>query len=193
MAYDSAATKERIVRAATAEFAAHGVAGARVDRIATAAKANKRAIYDYFGDKSKLFAVVLERRLAELAEAVPPSEDLPGYAERLFEYHRAHPEALRLVMWEALEIGDGPVPAEEERTLHYGDKVTAAQAGEPDLDARARVFFTLALASWSVAMPQLRRMVLGADFGMDQLRQEIARAVASLPVEGSRGQSDCRP
>jgi AcrR family transcriptional regulator len=186
MAYDSAATKERIITAATAEFAAHGVAGARVDRIAGAAQANKRAIYDYFGDKSKLFAVVLERRLAELAEAVPPSEDLPGYSERLFEYHRTHPEALRLVMWEALEIGDGPVPSERERTAHYGDKVTAAQAGEPDADARTRVFFTLALASWSVAMPQLRRMVLGPDFDMDQLRQEIARAVASLPAEDSR-------
>ncbi|MEU5314083.1 TetR family transcriptional regulator [Streptomyces sp. NPDC021562] len=193
MAYDSAATKERIITAATAEFAAHGVAGARVDRIATAAKANKRAIYDYFGDKNKLFAVVLERRLAELAQAVPPAQDLPGYAERLFEYHRAHPEALRLVMWEALEIGDGPVPAEEERTRHYGDKVTAAQAGDPDADARTRVFFTLALASWSVAMPQLRRMVLGGDFGMDRLRQEVARAVASLPPDGSPGQSDRRP
>ncbi|EFL29260.1 TetR family regulatory protein [Streptomyces himastatinicus ATCC 53653] len=186
MAYDSAATKERIITAATAEFAAHGVAGARVDRIATAAKANKRALYDYFGDKNKLFAVVLERRLAELAEAVPPSEDLPGYAEQLFDYHRTHPEALRLVMWEALEAGEGPVPAEEERTLHYGDKVAAAQAGDPDDDARARVFFTLALASWSVAMPQLRRMVLGPDFGMDELRQEIARTVASFPANTSR-------
>ncbi|WP_425826236.1 TetR family transcriptional regulator [Streptomyces fractus] len=181
MAYDSAATKQRIVAAATAEFAAHGVAGARVDRIATAAKANKRAIYDYFGDKNKLFAVVLERRLAELAEAVPPSEDLPGYAERLFDYHRAHPEALRLVMWEALEVGNGPVPAEEERTAHYGDKVRAAQAGDTDDDARARVFFTLALASWSVAVPQLRRMVLGPDHDLDDLRTQIARTVAAFP------------
>ncbi|MFJ9903674.1 TetR/AcrR family transcriptional regulator [Streptomyces sp. NPDC101152] len=122
---------------------------------------------------------------AASAEAVPPSEELPGYSERLFEYHRAHPEALRLVMWEALEIGDGPVPADQERTAHYGDQVTAAQAGEPDADARTRVFLTLALASWSVAMPQLRRMVLGPDFDMDQLRQEIARAVAALPAEGS--------
>jgi AcrR family transcriptional regulator len=190
MAYDSTATKERILAAATTEFAAHGVAGARVDRIATAAKANKRAIYDYFGDKNKLFAVVLERRLAELAEAVPPSADLPGYSERLFEYHRAHPEALRLVMWEALEVGDGPVPAEPERTIHYGDKVAAAQAGDPDDDARTRVFFALALAGWSVAMPQLRRMVLGPDFGMDELRGAVGRAVASLPASKSPSGQD---
>lgn len=182
MAYDSTATKERILAAATAEFAAHGVAGARVDRIAAEAKANKRAIYDYFGDKTQLFAVVLERRLAELAETVPPSSDLPAYAERLFEYHRAHPEALRLVMWEALEVGAGPVPAEEQRTLHYLDKVNAARADDPDDDARLRVFFTLALASWSIAMPHLRRMILGPDFGLDDLGHAVARAAASLPV-----------
>ncbi|OIK02252.1 TetR/AcrR family transcriptional regulator [Streptomyces monashensis] len=181
MAYDSAATRERILAAATREFAAHGVSGARVDRIAAEAKANKRAIYDYFGDKNKLFAVVLERALAELAEAVPPSEDLPGYAERLFAYHRARPEALRLVMWEALEIGEAPVPAEEARTRHYQDKVEAAESGGAGGDARTRVFFTLALAGWSIAMPQLRRMILGPDYSLDDLGTEVARAVGELP------------
>ncbi|MDH6502685.1 AcrR family transcriptional regulator [Streptomyces sp. SAI-126] len=183
MAYDSTATKERILAAATAEYAAHGVAGARVDRIAAEAKANKRAIYDYFGDKNKLFAVVLERVLADLAEAVPPSDDLPGYAERLFDYHRAHPEALRLVMWEALEIGDRPVAAEEARTRHYQDKVDAAASAAPGGDARTRVFFTLALASWSIGMPQLRRMILGPDYTLDDLRVDVARAVRTLPAD----------
>ncbi|MFF3373931.1 TetR family transcriptional regulator [Streptomyces sp. NPDC002680] len=192
MAYDSTATKERILAAATTEFAAHGVAGARVDRIAARAKANKRAIYDYFGDKNKLFAVVLERALADLAEAVPPSDDLPGYAERLFDYHRAHPEALRLVMWEALEIGERPVPAEEARTRHYQDKIDAAASGGQGGDARTRVFFALALAGWSIAMPQLRRMVLGPDYGLDDLRVDVAQAVRALP-DGSDPPAAGRP
>lgn len=46
-------------------------------------------------------------------------------------------------------------------------------------------FFTLTLASWSVAMPHLRRMVLSPGFGMDRLRQEIPRAVAALPLRRS--------
>ncbi|MEU1161285.1 TetR family transcriptional regulator [Streptomyces sp. NPDC005921] len=181
MAYDSTATKERILAAATTEFAARGVAGARVDRIAARAEANKRAIYDYFGNKTELFALVLERALADLAAAVPPGEDLPAYAERLFDYHRAHPEALRLVMWEALEIGDRPVPAEEARTAHYQDKIDAAESGGRGGDARTRVFFTLALAGWSIAMPQLRRMILGPDYGLDDLRTDVALAVRELP------------
>ncbi|WP_217146124.1 TetR family transcriptional regulator, partial [Streptomyces sp. AC627_RSS907] len=48
---DSTATKARLLAAARAEFARHGVAGARVDRIAAAAKANKRLLYVYFGNK----------------------------------------------------------------------------------------------------------------------------------------------
>ncbi|MFE7524338.1 TetR family transcriptional regulator [Kitasatospora sp. NPDC057542] len=185
MAYDSTATKERILAAAATEFAAYGVAGARVDRIVAQAQANKRAIYDYFGDKSRLFAAVLERLMADLARAVPPGdEDLSAYAEHLFDYHRAHPEALRLLMWEALELGDQPVPGEEARTRHYQDKLRAAQSADGAGDPRARLFLTLGLVGWSLAMPQLRRMILGPDHTLDGLRTDIAQAVRALSAGG---------
>lgn len=183
VAYDSAATRARILTAAAAEFAEHGVAGARVDRIADAAKANKRAIYDYFGDKKTLFAAVLARLMSELAEAVPPGDtDLGTYAGQLFDYHRAHPEALRLLLWEALEMGDDPVPDEDARTRHYHDKITATDStmttghGDP----RTVTFFTLGLVGWSLAMPQLRRMILGPGHTLDDLRQAISEAVQAL-------------
>ncbi|WP_031071013.1 TetR family transcriptional regulator [Streptomyces sp. NRRL WC-3742] len=186
MAYDSTATKERILTAAAAEFAAHGVAGARVDRIAASARANKRAIYDYFGDKDGLFAAVLERLMADLAEAVPPGDDdLASYAGRLFDHHRAHPEALRLLLWEALEMGDRPVPGEDARRRHYEDKlqaVRAADAGKDDSDARTRLFLALGLVAWSLAMPQVRRMILGPEEDLDRLRSDISRAVRALPL-----------
>ncbi|MFI1584401.1 TetR family transcriptional regulator [Embleya sp. NPDC020630] len=189
MAYDSAATKERILAAATAEFAAHGVAGARVDRIAAQAEANKRAIYEYFGDKQQLFAAVLERLMADLARDVPPGDDdLPAYAERLFDHHRAHPEALRLLMWEALELGDRPVPAEDARTRHYQDKIRAATTAHPDDDPRSRLFFTLGLVAWTLTMPHLRRMILGPDTTLDHLRPAIANAVEALPTERTPGE-----
>ncbi|WP_405485274.1 TetR/AcrR family transcriptional regulator [Nocardia sp. NBC_00511] len=182
MAYDSAATKERILTAAATEFAAYGVAGARVDRIAATAKANKRAIYDYFGDKKALFGAVLERLLTELAEAAPPrdDEDLDAYAGALFDYHRAHPEALRLLLWEALELGDEPVPDEQARTEHYLDKIRATETTTGDDDPRALLFFTLGLVGWSLAMPQLRRMVLGPDYPLDRLRDSVSSAVRTL-------------
>lgn len=183
MAYDSAATKERILAAATTEFAEYGIAGARVDRIAAGAKANKRAIYDYFGDKRALFAVVLERSMTELARAVPLDEsDLGNYAGRLFDYHRAHPQALRLVMWEALEMGDGLVPDEPARTEHYAEKIRVAQAamGSGSQDPRTLVFLILAMVDWSLALPQLRRMLFGADYPVEQLRPAITEATRVL-------------
>ncbi|MFJ9692829.1 TetR family transcriptional regulator [Kitasatospora sp. NPDC101183] len=184
MAYDSTATKERILTAAATEFAAHGVAGARVDRIAAAAQANKRAIYDYFGDKDGLFAAVLERLMSDLAEAVPPGDDdLPAYAERLFDYHRARPEALRLLLWEALELGDRPVPGEDTRTRHYQDKLQAVRTAEGGEDPRTRLFLALGLVGWSLAMPQVRRMILGPDEDLDRLRTDVSRAVRALPAD----------
>ena len=50
----------RILAAALEEFARFGLGGARVDRIAARAGANKRMLYYYFGNKEELFLAVLE-------------------------------------------------------------------------------------------------------------------------------------
>ena len=50
----------RILEAAKQEFAAHGLAGARVDRIALKAGANKRMLYYHVGKKDDLYLAVLE-------------------------------------------------------------------------------------------------------------------------------------
>src|ERR1043165_8373078 len=91
------ATKARILQAAAAEFAAHGIAGARVDRIAASAKANKNLIYIHFQNKSRLFEAVFDAEVATGLGQVPfTAGDLPGYAVRLFDYYREHPDVLRL-------------------------------------------------------------------------------------------------
>jgi len=50
----------RILEAAKQEFSAHGLAGARVDRIAAKAGANKRMLYYHVGNKDDLYLAVLE-------------------------------------------------------------------------------------------------------------------------------------
>src|SRR5262249_57954896 len=79
MARDAEATRARILDAAEAEFATYGIAGARVDRIAETAPANKALIYKYFGTKDELFdAVFAARALAFVDQAEFAATDLPG-------------------------------------------------------------------------------------------------------------------
>ncbi|MFD9001549.1 TetR family transcriptional regulator [Streptomyces sp. NPDC059582] len=104
MSRDSSATKARLLDAAFSEFAAYGIAGARVDRIAETAGANKRLIYVYFGNKEQLFDEVLHRAMTAGAESVPfDVEDLPGYAGAIFDHLVARPELMRLRLWKLLE------------------------------------------------------------------------------------------
>ncbi|MFI6444314.1 TetR family transcriptional regulator [Kitasatospora sp. NPDC050543] len=155
MAGDSRATRARLLDAAFAEFAEHGLAGARVDRIAAAAGANKRLIYVYFGNKEQLFDHVVERCLAEGSEVVPfDVTDLPGYAGALFDHLVARPDLMRLVAWKQLERPG----ATDSEAASYRTKVEAlasAQAAgrvEPGIAPADILALTLALAqAWFTA------------------------------------------
>lgn len=127
---DAAATRARLLDAATVEFADHGLAGARVDRIAAAAGANKQLIYAYFGGKRQLFDAVIEFRVADLLEAVPfTADDLPGYAVRLRAFNREHPELMRLVLWHTLEC-PGELVELEFTSGSNAKKIAALQAAQ---------------------------------------------------------------
>lgn len=107
---DPERTRARILDAATREFARLGLGGARVDRIAERAGANKRMLYYYFGDKEGLFRAVLEHtyeriRLAEQALHlldVPPRDGVLLLVEFTWRYYLAHPEFLTLLNSENL-------------------------------------------------------------------------------------------
>ena len=101
---DAAATRRRILEAATREFSAFGLAGARTNRIAHAAQANQRMLYAYFGNKDGLFDAVLEHHIVLARDAVHfDPADLPGYAQRVFDFYHTHPSLVRLAMWQSLE------------------------------------------------------------------------------------------
>ncbi|MCQ4117915.1 TetR family transcriptional regulator [Rhodococcus tibetensis] len=106
------ATRERILAAAKEEFARHGVAGARINRIAAAARASKDRLYAYFDSKEALFDAVSHQWIAETTEETAlRGDDLPGYVGRLFDNYLAHPENARLQEWADLEM---PEPGGED-------------------------------------------------------------------------------
>lgn len=144
MAYDSAATKASLLDAAYREFVEHGLAGARVDRIATGAKANKQAIYHYFGSKDALFDAVLGTRLRILADVVPfTPHDLPAYAGAIFDYLENDPGLLRLTQWKALERSDA---SPEEQAAHQSKAQQLALTHGVDVETGADAMM-LALAA----------------------------------------------
>jgi AcrR family transcriptional regulator len=105
---DAEATRQRLLDAAEKEFAARGIAGARVDRIARTARSNKAQIYHYFGSKYGLFGAVFDRIVRAIVSDTPiDPTDLPAYAGRLFDRYQKHPEVQRLATWYRLEHTEG--------------------------------------------------------------------------------------
>lgn len=123
---DPVATRARILEAAGAEFATHGLGGARVDRIAQAADANKRMLYYYFGNKDELFTAVLEatyedirsaERELRLADATP-HEAIRRLIEFTWEYFLTHPEFLALLHSANLHRAEHLKRSKKVRSLH---------------------------------------------------------------------------
>ncbi len=102
---DPEGTRARILAAATREFSRHGLGGARVDRIAERAGANKRMLYYYFGDKDALFLAVLEQTYEDIRCAeqelhlldASPVEGVVRLVEFTWRYYLDHPEFLTLL------------------------------------------------------------------------------------------------
>ena len=114
MARDGADPQTRILIAARTEFAAYGLAGARIDRIAKSASASKERLYAYYSDKEQLFLEVLELNLREFAsDAVLTDHDVPAFAGALFDHAVQHGDHLRMIDWARLETDGTWMPALE--------------------------------------------------------------------------------
>ena len=111
---DPETVKADILSAARAEFAAHGLSGARISDIVERTQTSKRMIFYYFGDKEGLYLAVLDQAYREVREAeagldlgdLPPDQALRKVIEFTFDHHRNHPDFIRLVMIENIHDGD---------------------------------------------------------------------------------------
>ncbi|MGX1887095.1 TetR family transcriptional regulator [Streptomyces sp. NPDC055287] len=184
MARDSSATKARLLDAAFSEFATYGIAGARVDRIAEAAQANKRLIYVYYGNKEQLFDAVLQRALETGSESVPfDAEGLPGYAGAVFDHLVERPSLMRLVLWKQLER---PTPTDTE-AASYRDKIAAVrqaqETGRIDNAMDATDVLTLVMSlsqAWFSAVGGPAAGKTGTDWPPEQLARHRAAVVESV-------------
>lgn len=101
-------TKREILAAAHEEFCARGFDGARIDRIAENAGANKRLLYHYFGNKEDLYRQVLsdayrtiragERELS--LDQFSPEDAMDRLVRFTFRHFQENPWFIRILTTE---------------------------------------------------------------------------------------------
>jgi TetR/AcrR family transcriptional regulator len=173
-------TREAILAAAQHEFAAKGLSGGRVDAIARRARANKRMIYHYFGNKDGLYLAALERvyedlrgteRTLDLAHLAPEAA-IRRLVEFTFDYSRRHPELISLINNENLHGAKHLRKSKKVRELHspfvalIGDilrRGVAQGVFRPDLDP-VDLYITIAAVGYFYLS---NNRTLSAIFGRD--------------------------
>ena len=142
-------TKRDILIAAREEFCERGLDGARVDRIAERASANKRLLYHYFGNKEALYSAVLldayrEIRLGEhklnLGD-LQPEDAMRRLVEFTFDHFRDNPWFIRLLSTENILRAEyvksipeitrlhSPIVSQLRQVLTAGQKLGIFRAG----------------------------------------------------------------
>lgn len=177
MRRDADATRAKLLAAARDEFAEHGIAGGRVDRIAEKAGVNKQRIYGHFGNKEGLFQAVITEAFDERSGVLGlPSGDLGEFVGRVYDFHRDNPQLLRLYMWEALYYGPLAEGRDRDpRTSSYDTKA-ASIAEQLDIDdrrARTLLLTLIGIGAWPLAIPQLTGLICGDEDAPDEMRNEL--------------------
>ena len=107
---DARRTRERILAAATKEFAARGYDGARVDAIVKRCDMSKNLLYHYFEGKEALFIEVMERAYASMRSRQnevtltgrDPKGDMRALVLHMVRHFAEEPEFISLLATENL-------------------------------------------------------------------------------------------
>jgi len=203
---ESAPAAQRILGAAMREFAKHGFAGARVERIVSRADVSPRSLYYHFGSKRGLYDAVREHlRAQHFEDFVRGVTDEPLVDRLLANIDVAMTSRwqqwARMLMWEALDGGTDSAPYPEGTVPGDLLAIRAAQErGEidPGLEPHVLTMAFIAITFWPTMFPQSTRR-LTDNMPRDELlqaRKDLIRALvgrlgdhsrAELPATVARG------
>jgi len=157
---DADRSRERLLAAATDEFAAVGYAGARVSAIASRAGLNPQLISYYFGGKAGLYRALQERWLAFEETLTADSADLAELVTRYARVALEDPRGPRLLLWDGLtESGEDPLPGPDDAAEMSRRQDEGEIAG--DLDPRLVQLALMGASLAPVALPQVVRRLTG--------------------------------
>lgn len=167
--------RDALLRAAVVEFASYGFDGARVDRIAARAKANKQLIYHYFDDKRGIYREVIKYMMgsnAALRSSLSRGDDERLSLEEVYRQQTAmfRGDALQwyhLLGWEGLQGRGEPIVAHDIRRREFDATSQALRqsqaAGKVDesLDPEMLIIFLMGLLMVPHLLPQLVTLATG--------------------------------
>ncbi len=110
---DAVATRERLLKAALAEFCEKGFNGARTAAIATRAKCNIRMLYHYFGNKEGIYLASLELVYTQLRAReedldllhLDPETGMAALVEFTYDHMLLHQEFIKMIGIENIQQG----------------------------------------------------------------------------------------
>lgn len=182
-------SRERLLRAATKEFVAHGFAGARISRIVKSADSNPRMVYHYFGSKSQLYVAVLEEALGGLrqremqidVEHLDPQEGLLQLFDFMSDHFERTQFLVRLLSAENLlkakymrtssRISEmsSPVLTMIERLIERGAKTGKLAKG---LDGLRLYILMVALSQFHLSNVHTLSVIFGRNLSAEAWRRE---------------------
>jgi AcrR family transcriptional regulator len=177
------AMRATLLAAARDEFSAHGLAGARIERLAAVAGSNKAQVFHYFGGKDGLFDALLVHELTGVLDAAPlDTSALAEWAGRLHDVTVERPWVQRLATWHRLERPDVALETLAQQYADAVDEVERAQRADV-LPRRFRpaVLFGIVVHTavfWSGLAPEAAASV--AAVTAPRRRQVVVDAVGAL-------------
>ncbi len=195
---------QKIFDAAMDEFGEFGLAGARVDRIAKKAGANKAMIYYHFGSKEKLYRMIIDKHLKMMEEFVEENITSLENPEEVFrQFARLYSEIfdrargfIPIMLREALSGGN---EIRQTLTEHSGFTPVAAlrkalQNGREremfrDLNENQTIISFVGMNLFYLMMFQVGNYILEIE-NETEFRDNRAEAVAELFLNGLRKRSE---
>ena len=196
----------RILEAAKAEFAAHGLAGARVDSIAKKAGANKRMLYYHVGNKEDLYLEVLEGAYEKIRaeergldfEHLEPPEAIARLIDFTWNYFIRNPEFLALLHTENLAKARHLKRSTKVKSMHspFVEMIrTVVRRGVQSGDFRAAVdpvqlyISIAALAFFYLSNSATLSVIFGRDLLSKEARDERLEHMIALVLAALTGKS----
>jgi TetR/AcrR family transcriptional regulator len=184
---DPERTRQRLLEAASAEFSAHGYAGARIGAIAARAGVNVQLISYYFDGKLGLYQALSQQWQEQQGELAPPGTPLPEQLRRQAMEALNNPEGVRLLAWNGLQYtGPDDDPDHAPRARLLADSVSELRAMQEsgrlpaELDPACLLVMLMAAAMATTTLPHVIEGVCGADPRSAEFVAHFADQVAIL-------------